>query len=382
MTYPIATGADLAQKKILEMESEIAREHIYGNPFGNFSGESRNNIVQMIEDSSKGAGDTIYFPMADAQDPDVGVVLGEDTAEGQETSMRRTSDSLTIDYVRFGVFVPNRELGEIRSPIPVYEDAKMELMDKGIERLRNDIMDAAATGLTAVNTSTKLGAIVSGASSPAKHRALFGASESNYNSDLATAMATLDTTADLLTVSMIRQCVKKAKSMAGTYSLSSRPRRLKPATIEGDINNLTLREKYVLFTDSRSVYDLKNTDDFKALRDDMRRNTYSDAFTTPSMVVGEIENVIVVEIPEMERIGATGAGASSANVTHNLFCGAQAFGIGWGNRGEFRTREADYGKDVGVLWHSIRGQKMLKYTPESGSSYNLGLIHVFCATAN
>lgn len=381
MTYPIpntTNTSDLAKQKILE--NDVAMEHVYGNPFGDFVG-GKLSIVHQVEEVGKGAGQNIIFPIADAQDPDAGVARGDSTLRGQEVSMRRTSDKVEVDYVRFGTKVPNRELGEIRSPLPIYEEARSELEVKGKELLRNDLLAAAASGLTKTDANTKLGSLVSGAASPAQQRVLFGNDEGNYDADLATGVGACDTTDDKLSVSMIRKLVNKAKSMAGTYSITTRPRRLMPAMVEGDPNTMSLKQKYVLFADLRSIRDLQGDDEFKALRDDARQNIIAESFINRDLYVGMVDNVMIFEMPEIERIGAQGAGATSADVTHNLFCGAQAFGLGWGNMGEFREDDEDFGKDVYVAWHSIRGQKRMEYTPATGSAYNLGLIHAFAATA-
>lgn len=377
--YPILNNTDLAEKNILE--NEVAMEHVYGNPFGDFTGESKMSVVMQVMNSQAGIGQNIIFPIADAQDPDRGVAVGDTTLRGQEEAMRRSSDKVEIDYVRFATKVPNYELGEIRSPIPIYEEARDELAVKGQERLRNDLLAAAAEGLITTNVDTKTGELVAGAASPAKQRVLFGNDEANYNATLATGIGACDTTNDKLSVSMIRKLVNKAKSMKGTYDIASRPRRLMPAMIEGDPNTMSLKQMYVLFADRRSILDLQLDEEFKALRDDARSNVIAESFIDRTLYVGKVENVLIFEMPEIERVSAGDNGASSAEVTHNFFCGAQAFGLGWGNMGEFREEDEDYGKDIGVAWHSIRGQKRLEYTPASGSPYNLGLIHAFAATS-
>lgn len=377
MSYPILNDTDLAEKNILE--NEVAMEHVYHNPFGDFVG-NRMSVIHQVEEAEKGAGQNIIFPIADAQDPDTGVAVGDSTLKGQEVAMRRTSDKVEIDYVRFATKVPNRELGEIRSPIAIYSDARTELEVKGQERLRNDLLAAAGEGLVATNVGTKAGDLISGAASPAKARVLFGNNEANYNATLATGVGACDVTNDKMSVSMIRKLVNKAKSMSGTYTGTVRPRRIMPSMVEGDPNSMSLRQKYTLFLDLRSVRDLQNDDEFKSLRDDARQNKISESFINKDLYVGMVDNVLIFEMPEIERIAAGTNGASSAQVTHNLFCGAQAFGLGWGNMGEFREEDEDFGKDVSIAWHSIRGQKRLQYTPATGSAYNLGLIHAFAAT--
>lgn len=376
--YPIATGSDLAEDKILAMENDVKKEYIIGNPWSDFFGESPLALVHVETNTGKGEGDVIKFVHRSALLTGK-TARGDTTLSNNEQVQRVTDDKITIDYVRDAIIVRNKRLGEIRSPVEIYGVAKDQLASLNKEVLRNDLTEAAAAGLTRPNATTDEGELVPSAASPDKARVLFGNSESNYNATLATGVGACDTTNDKLTVAHIRNLVKKAKSVEGTYT-GNRPERLHPAKVEGNNDGMSLRETYVLLTEYRGVRDLQADPEFKDLRDDARNQIISTSFINRDLYVGMVDNVMIYEMPEQSRVSAGASGASSAKVLHNFFCGSQALGLAWGYMGGFADETQDYGKDVGVAWESIRGQKRIEYTDRDGRVLNSGLIHSFTAT--
>lgn len=358
---PVARDSALAQKKILD---QAAAEYIYLNPFGDFVGESNKSVVHMVMNESKGAGDNIRFSLMDAIDPDTSFVEGDSQLVGNEVERTLRDDKVEIDYVRVATILRNRDLMDIRTPIEIWDAARPDLSDAHAQKLRNDMIDAAALSTT----------------SPIQSRIRFGASETNYDATVATGLANLDKTNDLLTVDLIRATKRKAQDSAGVYSGGVVSRKIRPATVEGDLNSTSYREQYVLFADFRSSDDLKSDTDFQTLRDDARNNIIAQSFINKSLYVGMVENVMIYEMPSIERIGSQGAGDASANTTHNLFCGAQAWGLGIGKAMHFVNDDFDYGKDVSVAASTIRGQKVLSFKDDSNNDVPAGLIHLMCAT--
>jgi len=363
MTDPVARDSALAQKKILD---QAAAEYIYENPFGDFIGETNKAIIQKIENSSKGEGDNIFFSLMEAIDPDTSFVEGDNQLVGNEVQRVLRDDKVEIDYVRVATILRNRDLVDIRTPIEIWGKARPDLASAHKEKLRNDLIDAAALGTT----------------SPLQGRIRYGALESNYDATVATGLATLDTTNDLLTVALIRAAKRKAQDSSGVYSggAANAVRKIRPATVDGDLNSTSYKEQYVMFVDFRSSDDLKSDPAFQALRDDARNNVIAQSFINKSLFVGMVENVMIYEMPEMERIGSAGAGDAGANTTHNLLTGSQAWGLGFGMVMEFEEDDFDYKKDVSVAASSIRGQKVLKYKNAANDEVEAGMIHIMCAT--
>ena len=360
MADPILLDGALAEKNL---EVKTANEYIYGNQFADFMGETNKSVIQVEHSESKGAGDRIFFSLMEALDPDA-MILGDSQLEGNEQERVVREDSLTIDYVRNASIVRNVKRLGIRSRIEFLERAQPDLSAAHTQRLRNDLIDAAALTV-----------------SPVQGRIRFGALESNYNATLATGLATLDTTNDLLTVDLIRAVKRKAQDDSGVYSGGSAnaTRMITPSEVEGNLSSTSYKETYVMFVDLRSADDLKSDADYQGLRDDARQNLISMSFINKSLFVGMIENVMIYEMPKLERIGHDGAGDSSADVTHNLFCGAQAWGVGIGEAMSFETEHFDYKKDQAVAAETIRGQKVLAYS-DGTNDIEAGMIHVMCAT--
>lgn len=358
MSDPVILDGNLASKNI---QRQAAAEYIYGNPFADFISESQTAVIHHERSETKGAGQRIFFSLLEALDPDL-MVRGDSQLVGNEQERVLRDDSVVIDYVRTATIIRNHKLLDIRTPIELIDKARPALVASHSESLRNDLIDAA--GVTV---------------SPLQSRVRFGALESNYNATLATALATLDTTDDLMNVALIRGVKRKAQDSSGTYSGGVTSRKIRPATVEGDLNSTAYKETYVIFLDFRSADDLKSDTVYQALRDDARQNLISMSFINKSLFVGMIENVLVYEMPELDRIGFPTAGASSANVTHNLFCGAQAWGLGTGMDMEFVDEDFDYKKDKSVAGNVIRGLKVLQYSDDT-NDVNAGLIHVMAAT--
>lgn len=352
---PITNASDLNDKQI---RTQVAKEYINGNPFRWAMGESASDIIQTQVNTSKGAGDTIVFNLLDAFDPSK-VKRGDEMLEGSEVDMKYNTDKVVVDYVRYAGKVEQAKLVRARTPVEVVELLRPQIIDAQTQILRDEIIEKFLEGYIDIEATEGAGGSINAAdTSPNRTRVLFGAADTNYNATLSTALGTIDSAADKLSLAMVRIARQKALNVAA-FSAGTSSRKIRPFRVM-DTNN-ALVETYVMFLDPIAATHLSADTEFQNLRDDMRSNQISLPFFNGSKFLGEAEGTMFYVIEELTKVGDLDAGATSSAVATNLFCGAQAIGLGIADAGSFADREMDYGMHVGVGHTIIRGTKRLDF---------------------
>ena len=365
---PITNASDLNDKQI---RTQVAKEYINGNPFRWAMGTEASSIIQTQVNTSKGAGDTIIFSLLDAFDPSK-VKYGNEMLEGSEVDVKFNTDRVTVDYVRYAGKVEQKQLVNARTPVEVVGVLRPQIIDAQTQILRDEIIGAFTAGyLTIETTEGAGGALVASASSPHRTRCLFGAVDGNYNATLSNAMGTIDSAADKLSLAMVRIARQKSLNVAA-FSNGVSSRKVRPFRVMD--TNKALVETFVMFLDPISATHLSADTEFQNLRDTARSNQISLPFFNGSKYLGEAEGTMFYVIEELTKVGDLDAGASSTAVAVNLFCGAQAMGIGIADAGSFAERKMDYEMHVGVGHTIIRGTKRLDF-----NSIENGVVFVFAS---
>ena len=347
--------ADLNTKKI---KSLSFKQVLRGNEFAPFMGKDANGVIQVDVDTSKGSGTNLAYSLLAAQDADSGFILGDNTLTGNEEALTYYSDKVEIDDVRRGIKVGRQKYSNLATPMKLQEEIKPQLMDVFAEKLGNDIVTSAVVTAT-----------------PNRTRVLFGASDSNYDATLATALANIDTAADTMTVDMLKIAVNKAKDVASA-SAGVKSRRIRPFKAEADKMGAQINN-FLCFMDAEVASDLTSSDEWKDLRAADRNNELSKHFFTGSEYLGTVHGVMCFEVNRMVNNVKSGAGAASADVHHSILVGAQAFGLAYGETGTFAEGdETDFGMNVSIGYHQIYGVKMLSF-----NSVEQGVVHIFSAVS-
>lgn len=355
MTVPITNASDLNDKQI---RTQVALEYINGNPFRWTMGTQASDIIQMQVNTRKGAGDTIVFNLLDAFDPSK-VKRGSEMLEGNEVDPKFNTDKVVVDYVRYAGKVEQQALVNARTPLEVVGVLRPQIVDAQTQVLRDEIIAEFLEGFIDIETTDGAGGSINVAdTSPDRTRSLFGATDANYNATLSTALGNIDSPTDKLSLAMVRIARQKALNVAA-FSNGDTTRKIRPFRVM-DANN-ALIETYVMFLDPISATHLSADSEFKDLRDDGRTNQISVPFFNGSKYLGEAEGTMFYIIEELTKVGDLDAGATSSAVATNLFCGAQAMGIGIADAGEFADREIDYKMHIGVAHTIIRGTKRLDF---------------------
>jgi N4-gp56 family major capsid protein len=328
-------------------------------------GTTMGAMIQVREDLTRKAGDTVVFPTVRRL---VGAgVSGNTVLEGNEEILNARSLNLVVSAFRHAVAVSDWD--EQKSIIDLREAAREALMVWELEKMRNDII----TSLEAITADNNVQVSYAAATAGQRNtwmvnnadRVLFGASKSNAVSGvMATALLTVDNTADKMTAAT----VTLAKRIARTASP-----RIRPISVNDD------EEWFVMFMPSLPFRDL--------MLDPVIINTLQYAWDrgrdNPLFTAGDIlyNGVIIREISEMPIIA--GAGTGGIDVAMSALCGAQALGVAWAQRMKSTTNTRDYGYMHGVGIQEMRGIGKLRFgtdpTVDTTKPVDAGIVSVFTA---
>jgi N4-gp56 family major capsid protein len=345
-----ATGLTVQQ-----WDDKFFREYLGWNKFAKYFGTSSNSIIQVKEDLTKKAGDSVTFALVNRLTN--AAVTGSSTLEGNEEALGSRSHQLTVDQLRNAVRVS--VLQEQFSAISLRNAAKPQLLDWMMEETRSDIV----TALNDIN------GVAYGSASEAQKdawlddnndRVLFG--NALGNTDATGGTVAYDFSDSLAAVvagdTLSPAIISLAKRQAKLADPQIRPIRVREA---GD------EEWYVLFCNSLCFRDLsEDTVMTQANRDARARNMNNPLFTGGDLVW---DGVIIREIEQIPV--DAGAGGASIDLAPNFLCGAQAIGVGYAMRSNSVEETFDYGDKKGVAIREIRGIDKLRFGTGSGDTDDL-----------
>jgi N4-gp56 family major capsid protein len=310
-------------------------------------GTDENSIIQLKEDLTKKAGDSVTFALVNEL-TNAGVT-GNTTLEGNEEALDARSFRCYVEPLRHAVAVTVWD--EQKSAIDLRDAGSMMLKMWSKTKMRDQIIAA----LTSIN-----GTAYASADATARNawmvdnvdRVLIGAAKSNYSATHATALANVDNTTDKLT--------PEAVSLMKRIAQSASPK-IRPIRLDDD------EEWYVLFVPSNSFRDFAiNATVTQANRDARERGVKTNPIFSGGALVWD--GVIVREIPEIPTYLE---GASSIRIGPSLMCGAQALAIGWAKRTATTTQVRDYGFLHGVGISETRGIKKMLFGSGAGDTDDL-----------
>jgi N4-gp56 family major capsid protein len=346
-------------------DSDFFTEYVRKNQFARYMGTTMGAMIQVREDLTRKAGDTVVFPTVRRL---IGAgVTGNAILEGNEEILNARSLNLTVSAFRHAVAVSDWD--EQKSVIDLREAAREALMVWELEKMRNDII----TSLEAMTADGNVQVSYAAATAAQRNawmvnnadRVLFGASKSNAVSGvMATALLTINNTAGKMTAAE----VTLAKRIARTASP-----RIRPISVNDD------EEWFVMFMPSLPFRDLMN--------DPVIINTLQYAWDrgrdNPLFTAGDLiyNGGIIRVVPEMPVIA--GAGAGGIDVAASVLCGAQALGVAWAQRMKSTTNTRDYGFMHGVGIQEMRGIGKLRFgvdpTVDTTKPVDAGIVTVYTA---
>jgi N4-gp56 family major capsid protein len=356
-------------------------EYVRESGYMPYMGKSNNSVIIVKRELQEESGKTINIPLITRLKGEG--VTGSQVLDGNEEEIGNYNCALSPDWRRNAVRVPKST--SYKTEIDLFSAAKDLLRSWEAERLRDDFTNAglAIIPLTTTVTPTAMATITAdttnggyqisaadwaaGASESDrdkwlvlnKDRVVFGALASNYSSgDHSVALATLDTTADKLSAAELSFAKRRAK-LADPHI---RPYK----TTSG-------REYFVMLCGPRSFRDLKA--DLKQLNLDGRPR---DVEKNPVFQDGDLiyDGVIAHEVPEIPHIVNVGSGGTT-DVEANYLCGAQSFGIAWGQEPTMRQDlQKDYQFRPGVAI-----EELLRVSKLHFNGVQQGIVTTYVAAA-
>jgi N4-gp56 family major capsid protein len=334
---------------VQQWDDKFFTNYVRANQFSRYMGMGENALIQVKEDLTKKAGDSVTFALVN--DLTGAGKTNRETLKGYEEALGSRSFKVTPTLMRHAVAVMGYD--EQISAIALREAARPQLKSWLLKKDRTDII----TALQSIN-----GVALASATEAQRDawlddnydRILFGAAAGNTDStggtvayDYSDSIGAVDNSADKLTKSV----VSLARRMARKASPSIRP-------IEVDASG----EWYVLFANSYAFRDLKSD----------LASTFSAAEVrgkdNPLFKDGDLiyDGVIIREIPEL---GSYSNGA--IQVANNVLCGAQALGWAWTARPRTITDQDDYAELNGVAIRQFRGVAKMQFGKGSSDTADL-----------
>lgn len=354
---------------VQQWDDNFFTEYLTENRFAGEFGTDESSIIQVKEDLTKKAGDSVTFALVNKLTNSART--GSQVLEGFEEAMDSRSFRLYVDKRRNGVRVA--EIDEQYSAISLRQAAKAVLKDWSMKDTEKLIVQALAsingTNFADADESARDAWLTDNAD-----RAYFA---SGYaGTDMSAGLTEQDLTNDKLTAADISAMKYKARVTAGP--------KIRP--IRSESNG---RHYYVLYVDPRCFRDLKQESSSPIIQ--AQREVSLEMENNRLFKGGDLlwDGVIIKEIPEMyDELGTafTNLGdGGTVEIGCAFLCGAQALGAAYARRWRSREETFDYGDKQGVAIDAIYGIKKMQFGSGSSDTADLkdhGVISGFFATTN
>ena len=336
--YPV--GSPLAVKL---WSKKIAREALKETMAMKFMGTSSNNMIQVFDDTSKGAGDRIRVPLRMQLS---GRGVGETEAlEGNEESLSVYYDDVLINDMAHAVRM-KVTIDAQRVPFSVREEARLGIQDWYSDRIDTALANQL-TGNTAVSDTLYTGlnaAVAPSSGTGADRRWIIRQQDDEGDHATEASLSTSDT--------FSLKLLDRAVAIAKTSSPLIRPIKVGSQSY------------YVCFLHPYQVKDLRtqtNTGDWLDIQKAAMGG--GDVETNPifSGALGVYNGVVMHEWTRLPN----GIGANSATTRRAVFCGAQACSLAWGQgyseAPKYIEDLFDYDRQFGVSVQTIMGAKKMQF---------------------
>ena len=323
--------------------SKLAREALKATWIQKFIGNDSDSILQVFDETSKGAGDRITVTLRMQLTGDG--VLGDGTLEGNEEPLTTYTDNLFIDQLRHAVRSAGK-MSDQRIPWSVREEAMMGLKDWWAGRLDTAFFNQLC-GYT-VQTDTRY----------TGNQAVVAPDAAHIYRPNSRANDQLLTTGDEMTLGIIDNVVAAAK--LGGVGTSGPV--IRPINVDGD-------QMYVMVLHTNQVTQLRTNTSAGQWLDIQKAATTGDGSKGNPIFTGALGVYNGVVLHESTRITTgvnSSTGANVATARRAVLLGAQAAAIAFGKGYSFENFDwneelFDYGNQLGVEAGAIFGLKKLRF---------------------
>lgn len=320
--------------------------------FNRFMGHSRDSIIQIHEDLSRGKGTSIEVSLL--MPLDGAGIIEDNTMEGNEEKMNYRSCNVVLSRIRNAVRLAGR-----------FEEQKTQ------EKMRTDMRKVLSAWL-ARYIDLSIFAVLTGTNPPFKTSSSVQlpytieapTADRKLYAGSATSEASI-TAADTFNADLIG----KARRMAQVDELTA----VQPIRVDG-------RETYVMVIDPYQARDLRK--DTKWLEAQKHANIRGEKNPIFSGAMGVYEGVVIHEHLRVPRTKTgSGSGANQVMVGHALFLGAQACILAEGEAPRWEEDTFDYGNQYGVSIDRMFGLKKAQFKYDGTNLTDFGVINVLTSSA-
>lgn len=357
-SYPV--GSPIA---VMYWHRKLYREALKQTWLSKFIGPDSNSMIQFLEETNKGPGDTIRVLLRSLLTGDG--VQGDGTLVGNEEEMAVNTDNVLLNQLRHAVRSGGK-MSEQRIPYEVREEAYLGLRDWWTKRFEISGINQLSGNTT--QSDTRYSGNNATIAPAANNLLMAGPGDSAAEASLTASASSFFRLAD------IDRMVLRAKTSARNP--------VRPFMVDGE-------EKYVLLVHPFQHYQLRTNGNTGQYLDIQKAAMTGGQITKNPLYTGAIaewNGVIIHEAPYAcwgsaqsapDRIAVQ---LANANVARAVLCGAQALGFCTGQNTSQNAEPMwneelfDYGNKLGVAGGMIFGMKKLQFTPPAGSVQDLSTV--------
>lgn len=325
---------------------KLFREALHATSFANFIGNDSNSIIQMVDETAKGAGDRVRVTLRMQINGDG--IGGDSTLEGSEEALVTHTDDVLIDQLRHAVRTGGR-MTEQRIPFNIRNEARLALQDWWADRIDQAIANQlAANNAQSDNKFTGMNSVTSIDSSH-----IIRADSNTDDANLA------DTTSDRFSLTLIDDAVETAETLDVP---------IRPVMVGGEPH-------YVMFLHPNQVRDLRTNTDTGQWMDIQKAAMQGGRVDNNPIFTGAlgVYNGVILHKNIRMPLGVSNAGASVASTRRAVLCGAQSAVIAFGRDNGPETMSwvekfFDYENQLGVAAGMIWGVKRTIFNSETFGS--------------
>lgn len=357
----------------IEVRNKYFEEVLLLSPLSAFMGDSPESVIQVLY-KKDGTGPTSTFAFSREIDYK-NTVMGYDQISGKGQNLAFYEDTITVNQQALVDVIKGIQLTQLTTPIDIYNAMKPKLQNAHKRNIVYSLLKAATSDYC--NAAGQIGT-----SGPVSSRAIYGVpGVTNYDANPHVAIAamtgsTFDTAGlSVAGIRALRDLAITGGQGAGSFEAEKRISPYMLKTRDGFPSPF-----YVYFMDTASYASLQKDDAWKSFYN----RGVIEMPNQPSSLVGsffkgQIDNVLIYEVPELGNFQQT----ATNTVSWNLFCGAQAFGLMWHKQPWFTQEFTNHDTVVEMAMIEHRGQKAIKFPSFANTAVNIenGIIHHFVQIA-
>lgn len=317
---------------------KLSAEALKETYFGRFMGTGSDNMIQLKNETSTNAGDSVTFGLRMQLSGD-GVTEAQ-TLQGNEESLTTYSDKVLINELAHAVRVRNKNtIDAQRVPFSLRDEAKLGLKDWFSNRFDTAMFNHLAGNTLVTDMRYAGNNAVTAPSAGRIYRGGAAADDATINAD----------TTKTFNLAVIDACVERA----GTATPL-----IRPIKINGE-------NKFLMFLHDYQVTDLRTNTASGQWLDIQKAALAGGAGSKSPLYTGALGEYNGVILHKSNRIpmGISNAGMQQTSTRRAVFCGAQAgalaFGKEFSDGVNYKWVEDlfDYERELGVSAQTIWGVK-------------------------